>query len=846
MDNNNKILDYWPTPDFTPRPNQIKALDWIEQQDAKYIILELPVGCHLKGTQILMYNGTLKSVENIKIDDLLMGKDSTPRKVLELHQGKEMMYSIIPAKGDPFIVNENHILSLIFTNQQTSIKNPSPDLTENKIVNISVKEYLNKSNNLKKRYKLYRGIDIDFPNNKSLLIDPYVLGIFLGNESKALTYDLNAERHEVDIFVREKNSVIEDFKSLGMCGLKSDNKFIPNLYKTSSKENRKKLLAGLLDIDGHYDGTFQYVTKSFQLAEDIIFIVRSIGLAAYISNKIINGVTYKTISISGDLDTIPTVLSRKEEPQYKQKKQVNIIDFNIKKYNINNYYGFQVNGDNLYMLSDFTVTHNSGKSIIGLNLSKYLSHGLGSSFVLTPQRILQNQYEQDFKKFGNNFLASLHGKGNYKCELKKASCNVGSLVKPRCKICPFQAAKKQAVDAHNTVLNYKLALTSFLYTETFKKRNLMIMDEAHTLERHLVDFDSVDITYARCKKYDINFKIQRSIKDAMFWVKETYLPKIENVLSDMESEYEYLYEKAGSEISKKELNKLKELKELDAHVCEVLQMSIRTINYLNKNFVLVHDKIMFQFKRLTGAYSFRKILEPMANRFLFMSSTILNKTTFCNDLGINPKDTAFLSLESDFPVENRPIYYMPVMKMNASWNKPEQANDRKLMIDRVVELLNIHKDESGILHTANYQVAMWLVKELRGKISQEIYHHNPDDDIKRNDAISGFVECQKPSILISPSSTEGLDLKDDLARFAIIVKTPFGYLGDQWIKRRLEMSTEWYQRRAMTEIIQGGGRIVRSADDEAVVYILDGSFGYLYSQCLGMIPKWWKESFKTI
>jgi len=488
----------------------------------------------------------------------------------------------------------------------------------------------------------------------------------------------------------------------------------------------------------------------------------------------------------------------------------------------------------------------SGKSLTAITLSKYLSGGDGSSFILTPQIILQKQYEDDFENHGRKFLASLRGKVNYECKPKHTTCSIGTIVKPRCGYCPFATAKKQAVDAHNTVLNYKLALTSFAYTDTFKPRKLMIMDEAHTLERHLVDFDSVDITYARCKRYKINFKVHHEIESAMDWVKQTYFPKIQDTLDDMETDYEYLYEKAGSSITKKELNKLREIDELGDHAAEVLEMTIRNTDYLNEHFVLVHDKTMFQFKRITGSYSFKKILEPKASKFLFMSSTILNKAAFCYDLGIDPKETVFLSLESDFPIENRPVYYMPIMKMNAAWRKPEQASDRKRMIARIIELLDIHKDESGILHTANYQIAMWLVEQLKDNVPHEVYHHNPDDDIKRGDAIAGFIERETPSILISPSCTEGLDLKEDLARFAMIVKTPFGYLGDQWIKRRMEMSNEWYRRRAMTDIIQGGGRIVRSSDDEGTVYILDGSFGYLYSKSAEMVPKWWKDSFKAV
>ena len=89
-------------------------------------------------------------------------------------------------------------------------------------------------------------------------------------------------------------------------------------------------------------------------------------------------------------------------------------------------------------------------------------------------------------------------------------------------------------------------------------------------------------------------------------------------------------------------------------------------------------------------------------------------------------------------------------------------------------------------------------------------------------------------------------MKGDLARFAIVVKVPFGFLGDQWIKRRLDMSQEWYQRQALIDIIQGGGRIVRSSDDWGNVYILDQSFGYLKKMTDRMIPQWWKDSYRVV
>ena len=492
----------------------------------------------------------------------------------------------------------------------------------------------------------------------------------------------------------------------------------------------------------------------------------------------------------------------------------------------------------------------SGKSNIGLAYSAHLSpDSNGNSFILTPQRILQEQYETSFRDNPKTPLFSLYGKSNYECHTKNASCEIGSLVKPRCSNCPHTLAKAAAKRTPNVVMNYKLALLTFGYTMTFEDaRPLMILDECHTLEQHLVDFDAVSITYARAKKYDLPWHVYTSIESARKWVASTYLPKITDVKQKMEREVEYLIDKPGGSLTTTELRKLKDYNALCDHVDEVTEISVQPLDYLEQHYVLVHDKVTMSFKRLKGAYTFRRILDTRADRILFMSSTILNKDGFCYDLGIDPKDAAFLSLDSEFPVENRPVIYMPQMKMNASWKEEtkQRDNERKQMLAVVKQLLEAHGTESGLIHTANFQIAKWLVEELQGKIPHQIYHHNPDSGDDRNSVINGFMSNPKPSVLISPSSTEGLDLKDDLGRFAIFVKVPFGYLGDQWIKKRMEMSTEWYQRRALIDVIQGGGRVVRGPEDKGNVYILDASWAYLYKQTFSMIPKWWREGYNTI
>jgi len=491
-----------------------------------------------------------------------------------------------------------------------------------------------------------------------------------------------------------------------------------------------------------------------------------------------------------------------------------------------------------------------GKSAIGICFSRWLKDERGSSFILTPQRILQEQYERSFDA---SLIASLYGKGNYECRSKNTTCDIGSLVKPRCDSCPFSMAVGRAKSSPNTVFNYKLALLLFAFTPVFTekdKRRVMILDECHTVEEHLVEFNAVSVSKKRCDKFGVEFPdlSQHNLLSARDWVKQTYLPKAEEALTSMFHEVEPLLDKGGNELSRSEIKKIREYSSLEDHIDELMEFGLIMNSQLEREYVLTFDKMMLKFKQVTGARNFHEILKPQADQFLFMSSTILNKEGFCADLGLPPEETAFLSLDSEFPVENRHVLYSPVMKMNASWRNQddEKEIERQNMLTKIRDIAAFHEGESGIIHTANFAISKWLVEQLDGTIEHQIIHHNPDSGDDRNAVIRQFTGLKKPSILISPSITEGLDLHGDLARFAIFAKVPFGYMGDQWIKRRMQMSKEWYQRRALIDIIQGGGRVVRSKDDWGVVYILDESWGYLYNQTRNRIPQWWKDAYKPI
>jgi phage/plasmid-associated DNA primase len=79
-------------------------------KDQKFMIW---TGCHAIDQGIMMADGTIKKVQDIKVGDQLMGDDLNPRNVYELIRGKGQMYKIC-SEENQFIVNDEHILTLIF------------------------------------------------------------------------------------------------------------------------------------------------------------------------------------------------------------------------------------------------------------------------------------------------------------------------------------------------------------------------------------------------------------------------------------------------------------------------------------------------------------------------------------------------------------------------------------------------------------------------------------------------------------------------------------------------------------------------------------------------------------
>ena len=365
-------------------------------------------GCLAYGTKVLMYDGSFKEVQDVFLGDELMGTDSKPRKVLSLFRGVQQMYKIIQNKGLSYIVNEDHILSLInntpavfkrkMVNGKRVFDYDSEPLHEKKseVLNISVKDYLNLNKKIVKQIKGYVSDTIEFIE-KPLLIDPYYFGLWLGDGDKRQIRSITTSDIEIIEYLKSiggeysKSSKYEILLPKGMYNdefkkiynLKTidslDEKYIPNDYIINSKENRLKLLAGILDSDGHYVDKGKYYDlclKDKTLLENIAYICRSLGFKTNFRKRVSkmkrkDGSIYEcdtyrlSIILTNDLQ-IPVKIERKKHSKNSDFKNRKLTGIKIEKLNKDNYYGFELDGNNLFMLEDFTVTHNSGKSLVSI------------------------------------------------------------------------------------------------------------------------------------------------------------------------------------------------------------------------------------------------------------------------------------------------------------------------------------------------------------------------------------------------------------------------------------------------------------------------------------------------
>ena len=365
-------------------------------------------------------------------------------------------------------------------------------------------------------------------------------------------------------------------------------------------------------------------------------------------------------------------------------------------------------------------------------------------------------------------------------------------------------------------------------------RDLLVIDEAHNIQTELSKFIEISFSSKFAKNIlKIPFPNKFTQFKIMKWIKEVYYPKAKAKMDNMEG----LLEKYVSLKNKlKEFtNAMKQYEILDKHVCKINRFLevydsenwVMNVNEYDGNYKIEFKPV--DISSFTENYLFKN-----GEKVLMMSATILNKDGFCSSLGLSREDVAFISLPSPFPKSNRPIMFFPIGSMsmkNIDMSLPRLANAIK-------EILKQHKNEKGIIHCHSYNISKYLKENLKDK---RILAHDSSD---RDKILHKHENGKRPTVLLTPSMSEGVDLKGDKARFQILCKVPYPYLGDKLVKKRMNKWKWWYSLQTAKTVVQSVGRSVRSMDDHAVTYILDSDWERFYSRNKEMFPKDFKECIK--
>jgi Rad3-related DNA helicase len=428
--------------------------------------------------------------------------------------------------------------------------------------------------------------------------------------------------------------------------------------------------------------------------------------------------------------------------------------------------------------------------------------------------------------------------------------------------CPYWTEKVNCLNNFASVHNYSYLITESNYVGEFTKKKVLISDEGHNIEGQLINFIKLPITQDHLDKVNKfldsgnKFSFQRTglntpnfekLQIHAQWVEKLNgsiviaIEKIKSLAKQALTEKEYLeYEfKNASDKDKGNIGemidgKLKRLDDLqgDLKSLESLQENqiaffLRDIAESLDNWVVYEqysktgaiEKIEFQPIRVSK-YAYDKYLR-LGDLNIIMSATILDYTRVASDLGIDLKEAHYIEIEPPFPAERHKIFNLGIADFGYCQTETKQQKDEfyRQVVERIDSILDLFPEERGIIHATTYEITSYL-KHNSKHCNRLTFHGSKDRSQKLEEH-----KQKKGSVLVSPSMTEGVDLKGEFSKFQILIKVPFPDLSDERIKKRKAVDPASYNFRTANTIIQSIGRSVRSEKDECITFTLDSRFG---------------------
>ncbi len=481
----------------------------------------------------------------------------------------------------------------------------------------------------------------------------------------------------------------------------------------------------------------------------------------------------------------------------------------------------------------------AGKSLIAMVCGVMA----GDLTYLVQSKFLQVQITNDFPE-----IVSVFGRANYPC-VADPSKNCDQCLATKTNPCDakskclYAIAKNKALEASYRVFNFNYFVSEITYAGRFSGNPFTVVDEADSLESVLSGFVSLSFGERTLFQLGLEGGPKRKTagsKDGLSsWrdFGQEALQRSTSIATKLEKEIESM----GDYDEEQKLRKMKELEHF-THIIERCNIFLNNMN----------DQWLYEEVPRSGSRQGQIIFRPtwlspeLSEKFLFRHSdsfTLLSATfppmpILAKQLGLDIDDIDYYELPSTFDPELSPVHIWPVADVVSK--KMDEAVPK--LISAIKKILEMHEGQRGILHTVSWKLCGQI---MQGVDSPRLITHTSEN---RQEVINEFMKGEDGryavgSILCSPSCERGVDLKEDLARFVIIIKCPYLYVGDKLVSARIysgPLGRLWFQSEALSCVEQMSGRATRSETDTATTYVLDYQVEKLYCEK----PSLFSQSFK--
>ena len=484
-----------------------------------------------------------------------------------------------------------------------------------------------------------------------------------------------------------------------------------------------------------------------------------------------------------------------------------------------------------------------GKSHIAMTLARWS----GDAYLLTSQRLLQDQYEREF----GAELQIVKGRDNYACEhypdarvpTSRGACRRAR--GPLCR-CPYARAKTAALDGPVFCTNtaYFATLRHWRAVE-LRRRRLLIVDEAHNLETQLAGVYTVGFSPEQMRAWFGASLPRLAPADAYRPLLAEHLDRLEGRLEAIARELEALHPPAIADDvflcvppSRAEQELIEQRDDLEAALARVhFFLDAEAGEWIVR--YPPDPAATLELVPLSVAVLARDLFAESAELVVLSSAHLGPKGALAECFGLDADAVRAFAGPSPFPVEQRRIVYRPVgalSRMNLAGLEPA-------LFAAVAAILADHAGEKGLIHAPSYAAGERLVGDLvaRAPSLARRLIWVPSAAAKAR-ALDHHRASAAATVLVSPSLREGVDLPDDFLRFQIVMKMPFPDLGDPWTAARRERDPRWYALETAKALVQAYGRSCRHAGDHGVTYVLDGQFERFLARYRVLLPEWFRDA----